>query len=272
MLKLLTTGIGVALVVVAAGCNGTPSDVIAPEPMAKLMADIRMADAVVSVNAHDYSTDSARQVLRQAVFERNGVTAAQFDSSLVWYGHNISRYQDVTDRSIEILEQRLAAAGTAPGQAAMSVAGDSVDVWTAPVAYTVTRRSPSEYITFSLDADRNCERGDVYTWRFKMIAPGAEASWAMTTEYDDGSVEVQNMTIPTSTLRPEITFRTDSTRSARNINGWLRLSPDGHRPVIVDSMSLVRRRAGSEKPQRNYRQIMYTSDKAGKNETDTTAR
>lgn len=258
------------LAIVTAGCTGVPDHVIQPEQMARLMADIRMADAVVNINGREYRADSSRQALRLAVFDRNGVTPAQFDTSLVWYGHNIAEYQKVTDRSIEILEGRLAAAGSVPGQAAMSVAGDSVDIWTAPVTYTVTRRSPSRYITFSLDSDPNWEKGDAYTWRFRFIVPPAEAAWAITTEYDDGAVEVQNVILSPTAQRADLTFYTDSTRTARNINGWLRLSPDGHRPAVIDSMGLVRRRAtdGVSRP-RNYRQHIYVPADKPTHETDT---
>lgn len=259
------------LALAAAGCSGVPDHVIQPEPMARLMADIRMADAVVSINGREYRADSSRQALRLAVFDRNGVTPQQFDTSLVWYGHNIAEYQKVTDRSIEILEGRLAAAGTVPGQAAMSVAGDSVDIWTAPVAYTVTRRSPSRYVTFSLDSDPNWEKGDAYTWRFKFILPPAEADWTMTAEYDDGAVEVQHVILSPSNTRAELTFYTDSTRTARNINGWLRLSPDGHRPAVIDSMGLVRRRLsdGPSGRPRNYRQHLYVPADKRANEKDS---
>lgn len=247
-----------AAMLLLAACSRTPSGVIPPERMAALMADMRMADAVVSVNGRQYRTDSSRYVLRQAVFNRNGVTAAEFDSSLVWYGHNLKQYQEMTDRSIEILEKRLAALGSTGG-AVISVAGDSVDVWPDAVAYTVTSRSPSQYLTFHLDADQNWERGDSYTWRLKLIVPPAAGSWAITTEYDDGSVEVYNSSLSTTTGRSELTFYTDSTRTARSINGWLRLSPEAHRPAVIDSVSLVRRRIRPDGNPHNYRQVLYKS-------------
>lgn len=247
----------IALIAMAA-CSSTPSHVIPPETMAALMADLRMADAVVSINARDYTTDSARYALRQAVFDRNGVTAADFDSSLVWYGHNIGKYQEVTDRSIEILERRLATAG-ASGAASISISGDSVDLWALPPAMSITRRSPSQYITFSIDADRNAEPGDAYTWRLRFMTPPASAQWSIATEYADGAVEVQTANMTASATRPEMTFYTDTLRRVRNINGWLHVVPDGHRPVMLDSITLVRRRIADRRTHHNYRQILYSS-------------
>lgn len=225
------------------GCNRVPDGVIQPEPMAQLMADMRVADAVVSVNSSDYRGPATREALRMAVFNRHGVTEAQFDSSLVWYGRNIGKYQEVNDRTIDILEGRLARAGSAASAAAMSIAGDSVDIWDSSRLFTVTRRSPSQFITFHLSPDRNWEAGDVYTWRARFAIPPASASWSITAEYDDGAVEIVNSTMLASAPGShDLTLFTDSTRSARAISGWLRIEPDRMRPAIIDSISLIRRR------------------------------
>lgn len=258
MRRLLYTGALAALACLA-GCKGTPDGVLAPDRMAALMADMRVAGAVTAVQSREYRTDSSRMALRQAVLDRHGVTQADFDSSLVWYGHNIGKYQEVTEQSIRILEDRLAAVGSAAA-GAMSVAGDSVDVWSAAPMYVFTPRSVSPYLTFGLDADRNSERGDTYIWRIKLITPPESGAWALTAEYADGAVEVQNADIQATAVRPELTFHTDSTRELRRIHGWLRLDGQGQRPVYVDSVSLVRRRADGQPYGRNYRQIMYYED------------
>lgn len=242
MNKLFKTVL-VVLAVAAASCNRVPDGVIKPEAMARLMADIRVADAVVNVNGADYRNRASREALRKAVFDRHGVTEAEFDSSLVWYGHNIGRYQDVTDRSIEILEERLEIAGSKATEAAMSIAGDSVDVWEKPRVYTFNEKSPTHFLTFSLETDRNWESGDVYTWRARFVVPPTKADWAITAHYDDGVVEILQSSVKSSAPgKHEITFFTDSTRRADYISGWLEVEQPGHRPVVIDSVSLVRRR------------------------------
>lgn len=231
-----------ALVLLA--CNRVPSHVIQPEEMARLMADVRMADAVVVNNGREYHTDAARIALKQAVFERNGVTEAQFDTSLVWYGHNIERYQEVTNRSIEILEDRLKEASIkAAGESALSISGDSVDIWSGSHVYTFNRRTPSNYLKFSYDADQNWEKGDVYTFRTSFVVAPKAAQWNITAVYDDGAIETITMTpVAYETKRQEITLITDSTRTATHISGWLRIDTDLERPAVLDSVGLTRRR------------------------------
>lgn len=237
--------IGIATALVA--CNGVPDYVVQPDEMASLMADVRMADAVVSIQIREYADDTAKLALRRAVLQKHGVTEEQFDTSLVWYGHNIGKYQEVTQMSIDILEQRLKdATARAAGEAALSVAGDSVDIWTGPQVFSVNRRSPSQYVAFSFDSDRNWEPGDIYTLRTRVVSPLSKVRWNMTAYYDDGAVETAtfNMNI-TEPRKQELMLVTDSTRTAVRISGWIEISPDGHRPAIIDSVSLTRRRTNA---------------------------
>lgn len=239
----------------ASACKRVPSDVIQPEEMAALSADLKVASAVVDVRRGEFANRASREALKAAVFKRHGVTEAEYDSSLVWYGHNIGKFQEVNERTIELLEQRLADAGSLATAAAMSAAGDSVDIWEKSRTIVLRPESPTEYITFSFDNDRNWEKGDVYTWRIKFTVQPAQAEWAITAEYDDGGSEMLQTGMPVSSPgRHEITFFSDSLRTARHISGWLRLKPQGDRPVLVDSIALVRRRRyipeGSRRTQR----------------------
>lgn len=241
-MRKFALGAFVVAVVAFTACNRVPDEVIQPEAMAQLMADMRVADAVVSVNSREYPTRASKDALREAVLERHNVTTEQFDSSLVWYGHHIEKYQEVTDRSIEILQLRQAEVG-AMASAAMSVAGDSVEVWDAARYFNMSSRTPSRFLTFHYKSDRNWQPGDIYTWRVKFIVPPSSAQWAITTTYDDGSTEVASASLYVAAPgRQEISFFTDSTRVARTISGWLRVESDGIKPIIVDSVSLTRRR------------------------------
>lgn len=240
----LMTLTATAVLLTGVACNRVPGYVIKPDDMAELMADIRMADAIVNVRRDDYTTDAKKMALRNAVFERHGVTSEQFDTSLMWYGKNIDRYQEVTQQTIEILEKRLKDASVlAAGEAAMSVSGDSVDIWEYPRAFVINQRSPSQYITFDFDTDQNWEKGDVYTLRARLLTPLQYAQWNITAVYDDGAVETITSNIALDNpARQEMTLVTDSTRTATHISGWINLEPSAGRPAIADSIGLMRRR------------------------------
>ncbi len=265
--------IGFVTIAAMASCSRVPDHVIQPEPMAELMADIRVADAVVAVNGRRYTTEQSKLALKRAVMERHGVTEAQFDTSLIWYGHNIAKYQEVTDLSIEILERRQRELAKAAGEAAMSVAGDSVDVWDLPQYVVITRRSPSDFIAFSRDSDPNWEPGDIYTFRARLSTPVVSATWNLTAEYDDGAISMLTADMSAANpARQEITLFTDSTRTAVRVSGWLSVSPEGIKPAIVDSISVVRRRNEAVSPgnRRFFQRLMLPpKNYAAKDDSDS---
>ncbi len=101
----------ISIIATVIGCKKVPSDVIAPDDMAALMADIHTAEAVVEMNHASYNNDSLKLTMRQSVYMRHGVNSAQVDSSIAWYGRNIKYYMEVYDKTIEILEHRLIETG-----------------------------------------------------------------------------------------------------------------------------------------------------------------
>lgn len=244
----------IAAAAFAAACNRVPSHVIEPETMSQLLADRYVAESVVDYNQQTWRTDSDRIALRDAVYARHGVTQADVDTSLHWYAHNMARYMEVNDRTIAILEERLAGSDSRlRAERSMSIAGDSVDVWPDVRYYAVGRRSPTRNIDFALEADENREKGDLYTWRVKVSNNQPETSWTMVAEYSDSTKEYVAEKINGNGWR-ELSLQTDSTRTAVRIYGSLMLAVPERAAVWLDSVSLVRNHLIPENYNKRYRQ------------------
>lgn len=242
----------VALACLAA-CKGVPDHVLPQEEMAMLLADRHVADAVVDYNNTHWRTDSQRIALRDAVYARYGATKTDVDTSLDWYAHNMGRYMEVYDRTIEILEKRLAGSDSRLRAEQVSLAGDSVDVWTLSRYLALDRRSPSGNIGFSLDKDANRERGDYYTWRAKFANNQKDGLWTMVAEYGDSTVEFISERIYGNGWH-EISLQTDSTRDAVRVYGSLMLNPAERGSLWLDSISLVRHHLSPDTYSKRYRQ------------------
>ncbi len=242
------------LLVVSTSCKGVPEHVIQPDEMSELLADRYVAEAVVDYNNTHWRTDSQRIALRDAVYGRHGVTQADVDTSLDWYGHNIARYMDVYDHTIEILEARVARSDTRlRAEHNLTIAGDSVDVWPDSRFYAITRRSPGRNICFALNSDQNRERGDYYTWRAKFVNNSGDVSWTIVAEYADSTLEYIAERVSGNGWH-EITLQTDSTRMASSIYGSLMLAGDKSTPMWLDSLSLVRSHLREDTYSRRYKQ------------------
>ncbi len=75
------------------GCKRVPSSIIQPEEMAQLLADIHTGESVAEQNYGEFCNDSTKRILKQSIYARHGVSEEIVDSSLMWYGHNLERYQ-----------------------------------------------------------------------------------------------------------------------------------------------------------------------------------
>lgn len=223
-------------------CNGVPSDIVQPEQMSLLMADVHTAEAVIDQNRATFYNDSLRQTFRQSVLRRHNVTGAQFDSSLAWYGRHIDRYITVYDRTIEILERRIDETGSRiTADASLSIAGDSVDIWPGARFISIGPLSPTRTVTFAFNRDRNWRRGDLYTWRAKFFNNPGDDEWLIGVDYADGSTEWHTERTGGDGTR-EIRLQTDSTRHPVRIYGYLSTTPRGTASIRIDSMQMIRRR------------------------------
>lgn len=66
-------------------CAIRPSDVLSNRKMEQVLVDLHRADGILQQAGYNYGHDAEVVQYYQVVLERNGITQAQFDSSLVWY-------------------------------------------------------------------------------------------------------------------------------------------------------------------------------------------
>lgn len=236
-------------------CSSTPSGVLSKEKMARLMADLYIAETVVEQNRASYPSDSVKKLLKQSVFKRHKVTAEQVDTSLRWYGYNMEKYVEVHDRIIEILEKEITRAQATAGSKRTSengilantryvVDGDSVDVWPDVHWRRFSRLSPSDIMSFVLTTDQHWERGDIYDLSARLTSAPGNTELTIVAEYQDGSKDY-------STLRQggdgwkRVSLALNPDKTASTVYGTILYNPADKEEAFADSISLVRTRNGS---------------------------
>lgn len=233
-------------ILILSACSGTPDYVIPPKKMAEVMADVHTGEAVVESNVRSFPTDSTKKALMQSIYAKHGVTTADVDTSLYWYGHHLDKYMDVYKRTIELLEDRIAEAEKVGGKSdntpmRVSVDGDSVNIWQGASLRRNSSNLPSDYMTFHFSTDKNWERGDRYTLNAKLINTHAPVSMIIAAEYNDGTTEYVSST-QFGDGKKQLLLVLDSTKVASNVYGSLHYSPRGDEVSYIDSISLVRTR------------------------------
>lgn len=240
----------IAVLLILAACGKTPGYVISESKMAEIMADIHTAEAVVDANGSSFRQDSTKQAFMQSICMRHGVTTQQLDTSLYWYGQNLGEYMKVYDKTISILESRIAETEKAGGKStdrmkSVSIDGDSVNLWRGPSSIRNSVNNPSDFITFAFNSDRNWEQGDRYTVSLRPVNPHSPVFITLVAAYNDGTAEYVTLN-EGSEMKKSLTLVLDSAKTATSVYGSIHYMPSPGEVSYLDSISIVRTRGRND--------------------------
>lgn len=261
----------VAAMAIMAACSSTPSGIIPPDKMARVIADLNTAESVVEQHRTDYPTDSAKRLLRQSIFARYGYTSEDVDTSLKWYGYHTDRYVEVYDKVITILEDEIADAeasagagrtSTTGGNARFVVSGDSVNVWPDASWRRFSATMPSDITPFVLNSDQHWERGDLYELSSRMTSAPGTTEMVIVAEYQNGNKEYNRIRSAGDGWK-RTSLALDPEQSATALHGYIRYIPSGNEQAFADSISLIRRRSDDVRPGQRSSQL-YLSNRYGR--------
>lgn len=249
-MRKLPIGILFAAVLVVAsllsGCDSIPDGVLSKEEMARLLADVHIGESVVELERRSYPTDSAKQVLKQSIYARHGVTSEQVDSSMKWYGYHLDKYVEVYGRVIELLESDITYAQDIAGAQKESMSnmrieldGDSVDVWPDIRYRRFSKKMPTDNIIYTINSDHNWEPGDVYMLNVKMLNAAALTDLSIAVDYQDGTKDYVNA-MRTGNGWHSVKLVLDSAKRATAVYGVISHTPVFDEEAFADSISLVR--------------------------------
>ncbi len=244
-----------ALLAGVAACDKAPRGIIPESKMEDLLYDLAVAEAMVDLRSREFDSDSSRLLVKQSVFKKHGVDQALYDSSLVWYSHNIETYGDVYRHVVQRLLQEKKNLGSDTGSKAVAAVtdptrsnaprqryqatGDTADLWTAPRTYVLTQATPAGYIKWDMAPDREMAKGDRYSFSFKSMPFQAMYQLMLALEYTDGSRSwIARSVSFAGWFKADI--QADTARTVRRIYGYLRYNVNRRTVAVVDSVSLLR--------------------------------
>lgn len=253
------------LLALAAGftaCDKAPSGIIKESKMEDLLVDIYKAQAYIDNHPDEFDSDSSRQAMKQAVFNKYHITQADYDTSLVWYAHNIETYDKVYKKVIDRLgdeqkklQKQAGMSGTVvagqygPGTAQASgvaeahkrygAKGDTANVWKGDAMYMIFPDMNCGYIKFDLEPDAEYKSGDRYQLNMKLLAFGNDFNILLAVDYADGSTSFMNRTT-SATGWFTMDLQTDTGRVVDRVYGYLRYDMRAQGAAFVDSIQLLR--------------------------------
>ena len=225
-----------------------PKDIIQPEEMEAILYDHQLAK-VMNDNI-SYGEKYKRELLRRSVYQKHGVTQAQFDSSLVWYARHAGELAEIyTNLKIRFKkeEDHIKAVNAARDKSKqVSPEGDTVDVWTTPRSIILAADPVHRYHTFIIPLDSNYVDGDRYHLSAQCrFLPNSKPriTAAMSIKFANDSV-IGASASPSSDGSISITLEPDSLWEQRQIGGMLYFTPDSlSRGAIISNIQLIRMHA-----------------------------
>ena len=249
-------------------CGRTPHGVLSKSEMADLIVDLQIADAYIDSHGSEFPNDSSKQVLKQSIFKKHGITCPDYDSSLVWYAHNMEDYIRAHDLALLKLKERydklakndhqkapnrlepelvdrpargsdLRAGKKHPKALKADASGDTADLWQGQRQYMLTRGARQGFIPFDVQPDSHNKPGDRYQLVYKLTRGNNNFKVCLNVDYTDGSTSqmARNTNLDGWVA---IDVQSDTARQVRRIYGYLGYDIRQAGAAYVDSLMLLR--------------------------------
>ena len=241
-------------------CDKAPGGVIPESDMVHVLADFAKAEALIDQYPNKFPDDSSKLALKQSILKRYDADLAMYDSSLVWYAHNLKLYSELHDKAVLILEKEgnikhddkaggnqwpstlpnAATSGAGATRRVFPTTGDSANVWTQPQRWILTSAMHRGFITYDYKPDAESRNGDLYSLNIKAInSSGNNIKILLAVDYTDGTTSYVTRTLNVGGWS-NYDLQADSTRTVKRIYGFLQYNIKPQRVTFIDSIYLLR--------------------------------
>jgi len=247
----MRNGLLIGLLFVMAACSSRPDGVMSQREMRLFLTDLHLLEGVLAQHPEIAGDDRLQVYYYNALFEKHGITKANFDSSLVYYTKQPKRFERIyanVTRQLEQLEKDVI-----DGKYELAIP-DSIlkrptitDLPALAASYRFTPDSTRTRLAFSIQNSDLMTR-DVYHLRFRMRREPRDSSEgvyaALRIHYADGHTDSLSYPIKNDSILRRYHFRLVARRNLAvdSLSGVLlgAKSTKGQFRVTVDSISLKR--------------------------------
>lgn len=229
------------LVFLSVSCSDRPKDILSEDKMLDVMTDLQIAEA------YDRSGDSPaefqgirKEKLGLGVLRFHGVTEAEMDSTLAWYGRNMDEYAKLYKKVDERLAKRQQKYAKAAGESENQNQG--LDLWQYGRHLVIDEHSFTDGIVINIPAEELVP-GEKLIWKMRVHGTSSR-QMTLGVDYSDGSAAIVRNTAYSSSPWIETVVQTDTLLSPSAIFGVVTFGAD-HPRVFVDSIQLLHMPRGS---------------------------
>jgi hypothetical protein len=198
-----------------------PDEIIQPSKMERVLYDYHL-----TLGMSENSKNTEKEARKNYIFQKHGITSAEFDSSMVWYTREskelMSIYENLNKRfkrEYEHVERLLESREEANTRSFAS--GDTVDVWMKENILWFTKSPLNNRLTFEIKADSTFHPKDAFDWNmdYYLMTEG-KAIMGLNVIYENDSVIGMTKSI-TESGPQSIYLHTDSAYNIKSLNGFV---------------------------------------------------
>lgn len=198
-----------------------PDEIIQPSKMERVLYDYHL-----TLGMSENSKNTEKEARKNYIFQKHGITSAEFDSSMVWYTREskelMSIYENLNKRfkrEYEHVERLLESREEANTRSFAS--GDTVDIWMKEDILWFTKAPLNNRLTFEIKADSTFHPRDAFNWNMNYyFMTEGEAIMGLNVIYENDSVIGMTKSI-TESGPQSIYLHTDSAYNIKALNGFI---------------------------------------------------
>ncbi|MFA6832349.1 MAG: DUF4296 domain-containing protein [Bacteroidaceae bacterium] len=233
------------LVAVSSCAVRAPKGILSTQEMEDFLVDYHKAKAIGITSPDQTATDKDKYIA--FVYDKHGITEAQFDSSVSWYSQHIETYSDIYQRVNKRTQAEKDALNTLISlrthEQLPVTAGDSVDLWYLQRNVLMSGLVTENRLQFDIRADRAFEDKDSIYYKafFRPLSADSIAAYmTLQLTYAKGST---SKTVCADSLGwYAIKLQNDTLGGIKYVKGFIYLDArDIYYPqLLVDSIQLIR--------------------------------
>lgn len=239
-------GIVILLVVTLLACSKVPHGILSEKKMQAVQTDMQIAEAMISEGHNDFQDDAQKEALYESIFHKHGISQADYDTALVWYGRHLDVYIKVYDRILADLDQREKELGKDAG---FSLRSDSINIWTNPSFIMFSRKALCNGVVFSIKPEMGYPSGSVFVMGMNVWGLNNKLrnkpNVHMCADLGDTTV-VMNEKIQFDGYH-KVILRSIPGKAVQRVYGYIFMnnSNEDYNKIYVDSLNLIRYDYGS---------------------------
>ena len=153
------------LLILFAACDDHPQNVLSRGKMEDVLYDYHIMQGIVN-DLPAEEREAKGQDYINAVFEKHGITEAQFDSSIVYYNRHTKDlhkiYSNLKERYTAVNEEIQLVNGNNDMMAIFSTGGDTTNLWNSAKLLTLRNKELLNKESFTIHADTSFRRRDQF--------------------------------------------------------------------------------------------------------------